>query len=124
GGVEIRYTRVAGWRLNGPSESVGTVRHIILGSNELNPNGLLRGMFPDLSDTSAFTRAQRHYELLVGLLNNASQTFNIANYDKAPAFIPGASSYRMEGYRDLSLYFLHQSSCPPTFSSTLRLPYE
>lgn len=97
---------------------------INLGSNEVNPNGLAQAMFPGLSDSSVVTTAQKHYALLVGLLNNASQTFNVANLDKAPAFVPGSSSYRLERFRDLNLYLRDQWYWRPNFSWNLGLRYE
>src|SRR5215475_12701710 len=81
-------------------------------------------MFSCLADTSVLMTARRHYELLVGLLNNARQTFNVANLDKTPAFVPGSSSYRLERYRDLNLYFRDQWHWRPNFSWNFGLRYE
>src|SRR5262245_43242956 len=83
-GIEVRSTSESQWSLNG-ADSVGTIPRINLGANAVNPSGLAQEMFPGLSDTSVLTTAESHYALLVGLLNNAKQSFNVANLDKTPA---------------------------------------
>jgi len=124
-GIEVRSTSVSQWSLNGPGpESVGTIPRINLGANPVNPNGLTQDMFPGLSDTSVLKTAESHYALLVGLLNNARQTFNVANLDKTPAFVPGTSNYRLERYRELNLYFRDQWQWRPNFSWNFGLRYE
>ena len=81
-------------------------------------------MFPGLINDSDFTNAQKHYALLVGLLKSASRTFNVGDLDKAPAFVPGASSYRLERYRELNLYITDQWQWRPNFSWNFGLRYE
>jgi hypothetical protein len=123
-GIEVRSVSASQWSLDGP-ESVPTTPRINLGSTEENPDGLLQGNFPGgLSNLSDFDTARGHYALLVGLLNNARQTFNVANLDKTPAFVPGTSSYRLERYRELNLYFRDQWHWHPNFVWNLGLRYE
>src|SRR6185436_8204518 len=121
-GISAQSTSSAQWSLDGP-ESVGTTPRINLGSNELNPDGLFQEMFPGIS-ASDFVTAQSHYALLVGLLKDARQTFNVANLDQNPAFIPGTSSYRMERYRELNLYFRDEWHWRPNFVWNFGLRYE
>jgi hypothetical protein len=121
-GISAQSTSSAQWSLDGP-ESVGTTPRINLGSNELNPDGLFQEMFPGIS-ASDFVTAQSHYALLVGLLKDARQTFNVANLDKNAAFVRGASSYRMERYRELNLYLRDQWHWRPDFVWNLGLRYE
>jgi carboxypeptidase family protein/TonB-dependent receptor-like protein len=121
-GVAAQSTSSAQWSLDGP-ESVGTRPRINLGSNEVNPDGLFRGGFPGISD-SDLTTAQGQYALLVGLLKDARQTFNVANLGQKPAFVSGISSYRMERYRELNLYFRDQWHWRPDFVWNLGLRYE
>jgi hypothetical protein len=123
-GIEARSTSASQWSLNGPPGGAGTVPVINLGSNEVIQDGLILGLFPGLSRLSDLTTAQKHYALLVGLQNTVSQTFNVANLDKSPAFAAGVSSYRLERYRELNLYFSDQWYWRPNFSWNLGVRYE
>jgi Carboxypeptidase regulatory-like domain len=117
-GGEVRSTSASLWDLR------GTVPSIALGSHPENSDGLLKSMFPGLINDSDFTNAQRHYAMLVGLLNSASRTFNVGNLEKTPSFVPGASSYRLERYRELNLYITDQWNWRPNFSWNFGLRYE
>jgi hypothetical protein len=117
-GGEVRSTSASLWDLR------GTVPSITLGSHAENSDGLLKSLFPGLINDLDFSNARKHYALLVGLLNSASQTFNVGDLDRAPAFVPGAASYRLERYRELNLYIADQLHWRPNFSWNFGLRYE
>src|SRR4030095_6443925 len=89
-----------------------------------NPDGLLQSMFPGIPSNAAFNNARAHYALLVGLLNNASRTFNVANFETAPAFVPGAPSARAIRYREWGAYLSDQWRWRPNFTWNFGLRYD
>lgn len=106
------------------TSEAGIVKTITIGANTVNPDGLLISMFPGLTNNTIFGAARSHYQTLVGLLNNAAQTFNVVDPRQAKAYTPGVGLYRFERYRELDLYFTDQWRFRPNLTLNLGLRYE
>jgi hypothetical protein len=116
-GFEVRSTSAK------ETSEAGIVKTISLGANTANSDGLLNSMFPGASNT-IFQNARSHYHTLVGLLNNAGQTFNVVNPSQDKFYTPGAGTYRFERYRELDLFFSDQWRFRPNLTLNLGLRYE
>jgi hypothetical protein len=117
-GFEVRSTSAK------ETNDAGIVKTITLGTNPANPDGLLISMFPGLTNNTVFGNARSQYQTLVGLLNNAGQTFNVVDPRTDKAYTPGAGQYRFERYRELSLFFTDQWRYRPNLTLNLGLRYE
>src|SRR5262245_43833074 len=106
------------------TSEAGVVKTINLGANTVNSDGLLNSMFPGGVSNTVFGNARSHYHTLVGLLNNAGQTFNVVNPSQDKSYTPNAGFYRFERYRELSLYFSDQWRWRTNFTWNLGLRYE
>jgi hypothetical protein len=117
-GGEVYSRKASGWDLD------GTVTTVRLGSTTTNPDGLLQSMFPGIPSNAVFNNARAHYALLVGLLNNASRTFNVANFEESPSFVPGAPAARAFRYREWGAYVSDQWRWRPNFTWNFGLRYD
>ena len=110
------------------TNDAGINETITLGTNSANPDGILNSAFPNLpagtAGTAIANTGRQIYRDLVGLLANASQTFNVTSPQSG--FVPGATRSREFKYNDVSLYFQDQWRAKRnlTLSGGLRWDYE
>ena len=104
----------------------GIEPRINIGSNTANGNGLVNASFPNLpsgaTGNAIVTRAQAVYADLVGLLGNATQTFNVTS--PTSKFVAGATNERDYKQRQVSLFFQDQWRVRRNFTFSYGMRYE
>jgi hypothetical protein len=114
-GGEARFIR--GRDIN----ETGIIQQVNIGATAVNPSGIDATEVP-VSTVATRTSAEQIYANLVGLVSNASQTFNVIAPDSG--FVPGASFERHVKQRLVAFYGQDRWRISPRITATAGLRWE